>query len=184
MQPDHSAFGIVIALAGPVATVVAACAAVFVTYRLGTRQLAIAQNQATIASAQRDLAYERLKYDLFEKRYEIYLTARLAIEKITQHGTERPIQDMELLAQRIKLDEARFFFPPKTVSLIETIDKLVTSHEVARMSWDRFNDEDGVRLSEGEKMATAIDLLLKIYRKLPELFEAELGFALLTGKQA
>jgi hypothetical protein len=71
--------------AGPVATVIAAGAAVFVTWRLGRRQVAIAAQQATTAELQAatarqqaDTALDRLRYDLFEKRYKIYDNSGLA----------------------------------------------------------------------------------------------------------
>jgi hypothetical protein len=59
--------------AGPIATVFAAAAAVFFTWRLGKAQVRIAQSQ-------RDIAFDKLKYDLFDKRYEIYQTAKAIIE--------------------------------------------------------------------------------------------------------
>jgi hypothetical protein len=57
----------------------AAGAAVFVTWRLGRNQLAIAQQQAEtarqqadIARQQADLSIVRLQHDLFDRRWEIY----------------------------------------------------------------------------------------------------------------
>jgi hypothetical protein len=51
--------------AGPVATIIAAATAVFVTWRLGLRQ-------AKIAEAQADLAREQLRHDLYNRRFEIF----------------------------------------------------------------------------------------------------------------
>ena len=51
--------------AGPVATIVAAAAAVFVTWRLGLRQANIAESQA-------ELAREKLRHDLYNRRFEIF----------------------------------------------------------------------------------------------------------------
>ena len=73
------------AFAGPVATIIAASTAAWITYRLGREQVRIAAAQATtaaaqaataaaqeeIAKSQRDIAYDKLKWDLFGKRYEI-----------------------------------------------------------------------------------------------------------------
>ena len=58
------------------------------------------------------------------------------MERVIRTGAdERPIDDHELMDMRIKLDEGRFFFPPKPVALFEMIDQLTTQHEVARLSW-------------------------------------------------
>ena len=73
-------------LAGPIATIIAAVAAVFVTWRLGRGQLQIARqqveiaqqqattsrHQAEIAKQQAAIAFDRLRFDLFEKRYAIF----------------------------------------------------------------------------------------------------------------
>jgi hypothetical protein len=111
-------------LAGPIATVMAAAAAVRVTWQLGKAQMRIAQSQANTAQAQReiaksqlDIAFDKLKYDLFRQRYEIYTAAKGIMERVIRTGTERPIDDYELLNMRIKLDEGRFFFPAKEVLL-------------------------------------------------------------------
>lgn len=175
------------AFAGPTATIIAAGAATWITYTLGKNQLSIARSQAataeaqkTIAKSQCDIAYDKLKYDLFDKRYEIYLAAKFIIERITRTGRERPIADLELQEKRIKLDEARFFFPTKEVRLFESIDELATVHEVARAEWDRYNEDDNVRRQRGDVMARAVHNLMAVHRKLPELLKDELGFAQLT----
>jgi hypothetical protein len=175
--------------AGPVATVIAAGAATFITWRLGSRQVAIASSQAntadaqrTIAQAQRDIAYDRLKYDLFRLRYDVYQAAKEAIERVIRTGTaERPIGDIELLNLRLKMDEARFFFPPQVLQLFENIDVLIIQHEVARASWTRFNDVDDVRYREGDIMADAITKLSDIHRHLAAALTSELGFGLLIS---
>jgi len=63
-------------LASPAATIVAAIAAVFVTWKLGTGQLAIARQQAEIAKQQASMASVRLQHDLFEKRIAVFDAAR------------------------------------------------------------------------------------------------------------
>jgi ABC-type Fe3+ transport system permease subunit len=46
----------IVSFAGPIATIIAAAAAVFVTWRIGQGQLSIAKQQATIAKQQAELA--------------------------------------------------------------------------------------------------------------------------------
>lgn len=120
-----------------------------------------------------DIAFDKLKHDLFERRYEICTAAKGIIERVIRTGTERPIDDLELLAMRIKLDEGRFFFPPKPVALFETIDQLTTQHEVARMSWERDNDNDAIRVRQGDVMGDAIAKLSEIHRQFPKLMQAK-----------
>jgi hypothetical protein len=174
---------------GPLATILAAVAAVFVTRQLGKHQIRIAESQAKtaeaqrdIAAVQRDIAFDKLKHDLFEKRYEIYVAAKGIMERVIRAGTERPINDFELLNMRIKLDEGRFFFPPKSVALFEIIDRLTTQHEVARLRWERENDNDVVRVEQGDVMADAIQKISNIHREFPGLMQEEMQFSQLTSK--
>jgi hypothetical protein len=169
------------ALASPLATVVGAGAAVYVTWSIGKAQVRIAEAQAQTARAQRDIAFDKLKHDLFERRYEIYTAAKGIMECVIRTGTERPIDDLELLAMRIKLDEGRFFFPPKPVALFETIDQLTMQHEVARMSLERDNDNDAIRVRQGDAMGDAIAKLSEIHRQFPKLMQAEMEFSQLTA---
>lgn len=72
---------------GPVATGIAAVAAVFVTWRLGRGQLRIAQQQADVALQQTHLAEVRLQHDLFERRIAVFDAARdLLLEAFKASG--------------------------------------------------------------------------------------------------
>lgn len=62
--------------AGPVATVIAAATAVFVTWRLGRKQRDIAERQAATACQQARLAEVRLQHDLFERRFAVFDAVR------------------------------------------------------------------------------------------------------------
>jgi hypothetical protein len=72
----HTCYEILHDFAGPVATIVAASAAFFVTLRLGSRQGDIAGQQAATARQQADIAAMRLQYDLFERRFRVYNEAK------------------------------------------------------------------------------------------------------------
>jgi len=54
-------------------TLLAAGAAGFITYTF-------ARIQARIAQSQRDIALDKLKFDLFERRYEIYQATKVLLE--------------------------------------------------------------------------------------------------------
>jgi hypothetical protein len=64
--------------AGPVATTIAAITAIVVTHRFNKRQIEISR-------AQRDIALDKLKFDLFELRYGIYLAAKELTEYASNH---------------------------------------------------------------------------------------------------
>jgi hypothetical protein len=74
-------WAIVVSLAGPFATIVAASVAVFVTWRLGSGQLSIAKQQAATAQQQAELAAVRLQHDLFDRRFAIYEAAQKLVKK-------------------------------------------------------------------------------------------------------
>ncbi|MFZ0372188.1 MAG: hypothetical protein WAL39_02645 [Xanthobacteraceae bacterium] len=126
--------------AGPIATVIASVTAGGVAVWFGVVQARIARSQAAIAAAQKDIAeaqlkiaFDKLKHDLFDKRYEIYLAAKGVIEAIFNQS---PVNDADpaLKKLRLKLDEARFFFPPDTRAFCEKIEKLVYETLVASLA--------------------------------------------------
>jgi len=85
--------------AGPIATIVAALAAVIVTVIFGLRQ-------AATADAQKEIALDKLKQDVFERRYKVYATARLLLKEVLhQHDFEK-IDHNKILEFRMVLDEA------------------------------------------------------------------------------
>ena len=99
------------AFAGPVATILASLTAVGVTAYFARKQMQIAASQAATAAAQaataagqkeiarsqRDIAHDRLKYDLFEKRYEIYLAAKKLIEYVSDIRNATTVANSEHL---------------------------------------------------------------------------------------
>lgn len=177
---------IIKALAGPVAIVRASITAAIITYKFGTiqagiaaSQLANAELQKDIARSQRDIAYDKLKHDLFEKRYEVYTTARELIETISGN-TFKTIHDPKLRPMRLKLDEARFFFPPKVTALFSTIDTCVTEYLIGEVERDSAGDDQPARFLAAKKMTEMLKVIVGIYGQFPELMKAELGFSQLT----
>jgi len=61
---------------GPVATIIASITAALITWRFASWQARIAQQQADTARQQANTAFDQLRYNLFEKRFAIYNTAR------------------------------------------------------------------------------------------------------------
>jgi hypothetical protein len=168
--------------ASPIATIIAATAAVWVTYKFGSIQASLAKQQAQtagvqkdIAESQRNIAYDRLKYDLFEKRYEVYDAAKRLIEAIFAK-TPIDVADLTIRKLRLKLDEARFFFPTDTRTFCEYIEQqtyevLTVSHALQRVG-ESYGDRETLQ----EKQTKAEIELAKLYEQLPKMFERDLGF--------
>jgi len=101
-------------LAGPGATIVAAVAAVFVTWKLGQGQLAIARQQAEIAKQQASMAAVRLQHDLFEKRIAVFNAAKDLILEVFHNSNVS--------------DEAWNAFMRGTETAVFLFDKSVTDY--------------------------------------------------------
>lgn len=113
--------------AGPIATVIASLSAAAVAITFGRLQAKIARAQAATVEAQKDIAqanldiaFDKLKYDLFARRYEIYIAAKQLIETIFNQSPIN-VADPKIKELRIKVDEARFFFPPDTRAFCEQL---------------------------------------------------------------
>jgi hypothetical protein len=90
--------------AGPVATVIAAATAVLVTWRLGSRQAKIAQQQA-------DLAKEKLRHELYNRRFEI-VTSIFDFYEAMISWKETPTPEQQAARQRFfrAYQESGFLF--------------------------------------------------------------------------
>lgn len=169
--------------AGPVATIIASATAATITYKFGKAQQRIAGEQATTAAAQKDIAYDKLKWDLFGKRYEIYSTAGELIDHINGATFDRPSGGSKIIAMMRKLDEARFFFPRPEAAVFATVGRWVEVHEIALSRRNLNQDNDDVRIQAGEQAAAASNALSQLRVELPALMEEELGFAQVTSSE-
>src|SRR3984893_3147674 len=103
------------AILGPIATLAAAVAASFITWRF-------ASQQARTAKQQVDTALDQLRYNLFEKRYAIYSTAKEMIKYIVNQGSANDVDASFRIAQYFNaLDEARFFLPDDICQWLHTL---------------------------------------------------------------
>lgn len=175
--------------AGPLATTIASITAACVTYLFASKQVRVAESQALIAKAsmeiaksQRDIALDKLKGDLFERRYEIYKAGVELCESLFRMDVaNHPLHDPQIRILRIKLDEAAFFFAPSEVAIFDLIEKLVLEHEGARIGWRHQNDDDAMRKRQGNRMADALEKLQAVYQELPKTFRGALGFSQMTS---
>jgi hypothetical protein len=100
---------------GPLATIFAAIIAVLVTGTLGFAQWRIAR-------AQKDIAYDKLKLELFDKRYAIYQAALSLSRALSPSYRRIPYEEFGQL--QYTLQEAVFLFPANVVELTKRIHTL------------------------------------------------------------
>lgn len=159
--------------AGPLATIIAATAAVIVTVIFNLRQTAIAK-------AQKDIALDRLKYDLFQQRYEVYSAAKSLIEHVIhQHDFEKT-DGAHIRELRVTLDEARFFFGPEVRAFISKIDWAAEDLlNGLALKW-QLGDDDAGRAKVADQLGEASRKLSAMYAELPARFEKALRFDQIT----
>lgn len=110
-----------LAALGPIATIVASFIAVCVTTILGTAQFAIARSQ-------RDLARDKLKLDLFERRFAVYQAAKSLSNTLRPNSTKR-IEYERFDEWSATLTEARYLFSSSVVALAQKIIDLAFEWE-------------------------------------------------------
>jgi hypothetical protein len=168
--------------AGPIAIIIASATAAWMTNKFGTIQAGIAREQAKtaetqkdISKSQRDIAYDKLKQDLFEKRYEVYSAAKSLIEEIF---AKSPVDEAnpEIKRLRLKLDEARFFFPAYTRAFCEGVEKQVYEVLVCSRAASGYSEDHPERQKLRDKQAQAEIALANMYPLLVKTFERDLGF--------
>jgi len=163
--------------AGPIATIVAALAAVIVTVIFGLRQ-------AATADAQKEIALDKLKQDVFERRYKVYATARLLLKEVLhQHDFEK-IDHNKILEFRMVLDEARFFFGPSIRKFLSEMDAAAESLlQALAAKWQNDARQEPAWSQTMQQLGDATKKLSAIYTQLPEKFETSLRFDQLAKDQ-
>ncbi|UYO47792.1 hypothetical protein [Rhodopseudomonas palustris] len=169
VEPTTYWFEIAKVFAGPVATVFAAAVAVFVTWRIGRQQLQLSRQQAEVARAQRDIAFDKLKHDLFEHRYAIYTAAETILKALIGVDRVCGITEIQVDANLRTLQEAVFFFPDETVAVFEEIKKRAIDL--------RFD----TRNRDSEEVAATLRRLEEIYREFPAIMRPAMAFSQLTS---
>ncbi len=164
-------------LAGPLATLVAAFAAFYVTWRLGKSQIAIAKAQKAIAASQRDIAYDRLKYDLFEKRYSVYSTARKLL-KFVLNNSRSFADTAEFVQLRTTLAEAHFFFGEEQLKIFRRIIELTGELAEVRAIMNAADEPN--QIEAVKRYPEIIKELVTLHSDLPHLMKSALGFSQMT----
>lgn len=169
---DWTSYGAAKDFAGPLATVIASTVAAL----FAGAQICVARAQQDIAKSQAEIALDKLKFDLFEKRYEIYTTTKKLIEHIS--GSSLDNTNAKFIREcYVKMDESRFFFPQDIIEHLDQIAKTCTDMfelNARRNTIDVGDQENWSRIAD--QLANKILLLQTFYRELPEKFERDLSF--------
>jgi hypothetical protein len=157
-------------LASPAATIIAAGAAVFVTWRLGKGQIRIAEQQSATARQQAETALDQLRYNLFEKRYAIYKDIQDLIRLLVNDAHKDNFRAFDVIPHYVIMDEARFFFSERTYAwmkeLQEDCQRFLRTHAKP--------DKNPQEYSDSQKR------LIEHLTGMPQRFQQELGFRQLT----
>ncbi|MGD9617052.1 MAG: hypothetical protein AB7H90_04870 [Alphaproteobacteria bacterium] len=137
-----------ISLASPIATIIAAGVAVYVTWKLGQGQLTIARRQARIANQQAQLADIRLRHDLFDRRFEVCEAARTLLLEVFKYGN---VSNEDLGNFVRNTEKAAFFFDQGVADYLATLRRqAILLQEAASL----LDDHHGVPVSP-ERTAAA-----------------------------
>jgi hypothetical protein len=155
---------------GPIATLAAALAAVFVTWRLGKGQLRIAEQQAATARQQANTALDQLRYNLFEKRYAIYKDIQELIRLLVNDAHKKDFSAFEIIPHYVVMDEARFFFSQAICVWMQELQKDCQEFLLAHAS----------RGENPQEYSDTMNRLVDHLSGMPQRFQQELGFSQLT----
>jgi type II secretory pathway pseudopilin PulG len=160
--------------AGPVATIIASIAVALITWRFASWQARIAQQQADTAKQQATTAFDQLRYNLFEKRFAIYNTARELVALVVNKSNA---QGSDVVPLHAKLNEAEFFFSKDICNwlrkLREDCDNLLVLRSTAHLP-----------TAPASEIATRSTRLVDILVEMPHRFENELGFRHVTRRDS
>jgi hypothetical protein len=159
----YTHYDIVKDFAGPAVTMFAALVAASITWFF-------ARAQYRVAATQKNIALDKLKFDVFERRYQIYSAAKELCQLLLGKGNVEDAEFDRMYALFVTLDEARFYFDPSVRKVLEDLI-LFARHYYHRHVPD-------VRIvPANDELARA--KLFDIYNSLPEQFERALSFVVL-----
>jgi hypothetical protein len=147
--------------AGPVATIIASITAAIITWRFASWQARIAQQQA-------NTTFDQLRYNLFEKRFAIYNTARELIATVVN---EPNLQGSDLIPLQAKLNEAEFFSSSDICDWLRSVRKDGTDLLILRS--EQHLPDAHTRAGD---IASRSNQLFDALVDMPRRFEGALGF--------
>jgi len=160
--------------ASPIVTLIAATIAGIITFTF-------ARVQARIAGSQRDIALDKLKFDLFRNRYEIYEAAKALLEYVPFITDIDKSDASKIRSLYVKIDEARFYFPSDIRTVLDEI------HDRCELFFTHLAERDTIIIDDREKWSCLAKILSEdqaalrtAYASLPRTFEKTLAFKQLT----
>lgn len=132
---------------GPVATLAAAGAATFVTWRIG-------RVQANIAASQRDIAKMRVRMDLLKDRLKVS-RATFDLMKGCLSGMAANNPDFDRLRRAVR--QHPFFFPAEVSSVVDAIDTDCVSLAVQHQARNLYSPGNPALADAERKVAQHID---------------------------
>jgi hypothetical protein len=170
MASPFNAYDFLKDFAGPVSTLIAAIAAVCVTIHFNRKQ-------TEIAATQRDIAEDKLRDDVFGRRYEIYKAAKDLIEYVMHIRSSEKCDPTVVRGFYLKLDEAQFFFSSKLTAHLDdirnSVEKMLTLIGTREIMY-RGDDEQWAK--SADEIGKLSYELNKTYGALPKRFAAEMAF--------
>lgn len=171
-----STYALIKDFAAPVAVMIGSGVAGTIAYIFG-------KAQKQIAGSQRDIAFDKLKFDLFERRYAIYSSLRNLIEHVVHANDLKDIDPRQIDAADTGIGEALFFFPENIHKLITEIRARITMFVVHLKRREDTNIDDSDAWKEIADQLTEDTLtLLQHHTELPEKFASSLRFEQLTSR--
>lgn len=162
--------------AGPIVTMIAASIAGLITFTF-------ARLQIRIAKSQRDIALDKLKFDLFQKCYEIYQAAKKLIEQVSHVSDLKKTDANQIRELYVTLDEARFYFSPEIQRHLRVLSGHCEHFFLTLAQRELLSIDDPKWSQTADELAADQAKLREFYAGLPEKFETALAFKQLTTPQ-
>lgn len=158
--------------AGPGSAVIASGVAAWITWRFQYQQVAIAKQQAATAQAAAETARNKLRYDIWDKRFAKY---RVVDQHMSSVALWKPGEQLNVLAYLLEVYDARWLFGPEVEQwLQEDLNKAYVQLYIVMIELTNRQD-----LTDGEKQqvffAAYIDHLQPMYAQRDEVFKPYLS---------
>jgi hypothetical protein len=168
--------------AQPIATTIGAITVAGITTYFARIQARIAKNQVGIARFQSELAHDRLRFDLFNKRYEIYDAVKILLKTIFDHDWT-PNSDRTKVYDLMRIiDEAIFFFSDDEAAVFAQISHVVENYLIAQKALSNGIADEYTRARVVGEFTQHKKDLRDYQRNLPMNFAKALSFPTLEGR--
>lgn len=138
----------------------------------------IALGAMLVARQQKHLAKEKLKHDLFDRRYRVYEAAR---QFIGQTSNEK-ISKEDMLAFHVGTVTAPFLFGPEVAAYLKTLKVTVARHQGRSTQMQRHPGDPNLPQIFDKHLET-MDWLFAQHDAITEIFLPYLGFDLPSPPQ-